>query len=301
MAVGRLSLNWLVNRKAGLQKLKLKRLLIGEGLTLKRLLRSALLVIILTYIGLLLCGVMLGDQLIFQPPRTEYTDTTTTLKIRSRDGVQISAVYLDNPKATYTLLFSHGNAEDLGTLSPTLDSLRRLGFGVFAYDYHGYGTSGGKANEQNAYDDEEAAYQYLVSVVKVPADHIIAFGRSLGGAMAIDLAARQSMAGLVVESSFLSAFRVVTRYPILPFDKFRNIDKITQVRCPVLVIHGRKDEVVSFWHGLRLFESANQPKMNLWVEGAGHNDVAEVAGSEYEQALRDFSATLDRKNTSPAH
>ena len=278
-----------------MRRVNLKRLLIGESLTLKRLLRSTILVIILTYLGLLLYGVLLGDRMIFQPPKSEYRDTAATLKLRSRDGVQISAVYLDNPQATYTILFSHGNAEDLETLSVMLAYLRGMGFGVFAYDYHGYGTSGGRANERNAYDDEEAAYEYLVSVLKVPADHIIAFGRSLGGAMAIDLAARKPLAGLIVESSFLSAFRVVTRYPILPFDKFRNLDKITHVRCPVLVMHGRKDEVIPFWQGERLFESANQPKMNLWVDVAGHNDLAEVAGSKYEQALRDFSLTLAPK------
>ena len=277
-----------------MRKITFKRLLIGD-LSRKRFLRSSILVIILTYIGLLLYGVMLGDRIIFQPPQSEYRDTSATLKLLSRDGVRISAVHLDNANATYTILFSHGNAEDLGTLSPTLESFRRMGFDVFAYDYHGYGTSGGRANERNAYDDEEAAYEYLVHTLHVPANRIVAFGRSLGGAMAIDLAARQPLAGLVVESSFLSAFRVVTRYPILPFDKFRNIDKITGVRCPVLVIHGRQDHVIPFWHGARLFESANEPKMSLWVEGAGHNDVAEIAGDKYEQTLRGFSSTLGQR------
>ena len=118
--------------------------------------------------------------------------------------------------------------------------MRALGFSVFAYDYHGYGTSGGKATEQNAYEDIDAAYNYLTQVLKVPPDRIIAHGRSLGGAVAIDLASRKPLGGLVVESSFVSAFRVVTGYRIFPFDKFRNADKIRQVRCPVLIIHGRR-------------------------------------------------------------
>lgn len=235
---------------------------------------------------------MFSDRIIFQPPQTDYRDTSTTLKLKSRDGVQISAVYLPNPQATHTILFSHGNAEDLGTLAPALEDTRTMGFSVFAYDYHGYGTSGGKANEKNAYEDHEAAYDYLTKVLGVPADRIIAHGRSLGGAMAIDLASRKPLAGLIVESSFLSAFRVVTGYPIFPFDKFRNIDRIRQVRCPVLIIHGREDEVIPFWHGARLFELANAPKMNLWVDAAGHNNLEPVAGNQYAQIMLAFRDSL---------
>jgi fermentation-respiration switch protein FrsA (DUF1100 family) len=236
---------------------------------------------------------MFSDRIIFQPPTTDYKDTSATVKLVSRDGVQVSAVYLPNPQATYTILFSHGNAEDLGTLAYELEDIRAIGFSVFAYDYQGYGTSGGKANEQNAYEDEQAAYQYLTQVLQIPANRIIAHGRSLGGAMAIDLASRKPLAGLIVESSFLSAFRVVTGYPIFPFDKFRNIDKIKQVRCPVLIIHGRQDEVISFWHGERLFELANAPKMNLWVDGAGHNNLKPVAGPQYVRSLQAFRDSID--------
>lgn len=248
----------------------------------------------LSYVGLFFYGTMFSDRIIFQPPQTDYRDTNATIKLKSRDGVQISAVHLPNPQATYTILFSHGNAEDLAALFFELEDIRAMGFSVFAYDYHGYGTSRGKATEQNAYEDEEAAYDYLTQVLHIPADRIIAHGRSLGGALAIDLASRKPLAGLIVESSFLSAFRVLTRYPIFPFDKFRNLDKITQVRCPVLIIHGREDEVIPFWHGERLFELANGPKMNFWVDGAGHNNLKPVAGQQYLQTMLAFRDSLGR-------
>ena len=251
--------------------------------------------ILLSYAGLLLYGTMFSERIIFQPPQTDYRDNSATLKFKSRDGVEISAVYLPNPQATYTILFSHGNAEDLGTLAFELEDMKAMGFSVFAYDYHGYGTSGGKANEQNAYEDEEAAYDYLTQVLHVRADRIIAHGRSLGGALAIDLASRKPLAGLIVESSFVSAFRVLTGYPIFPFDKFRNLDKITQVPCPVLIIHGREDEVIPFWHGARLFELANGPKMNFWVDGAGHNNLKVIAAARYPQVLLSFSGSLNVK------
>ena len=263
-----------------------------ENTSLRRLIFSIIIGLVLSYLGLLVYGTMFAERMIFLPPVTDYRDTGATVKLKSRDGVQISAVYLPNPQATYTILFSHGNAEDLGTLAPELESVRALGFSVFAFDYHGYGTSGGTATEQNAYEDIDAAYDYLTQVLKVPADRIIAHGRSLGGAVAIDLAARKPVGGLIVENSFVSAFRVVTGYRIFPFDKFRNADKIGNVRCPVLVIHGRQDEVIPFWHGERLFDLANQPKMNFWVDGAGHNNLKSVAGSDYVRMLLAFSQSL---------
>ena len=84
----------------------------------------------------------------------------------------------------------------------------------------------------------------------------------------MDLASRKSVAGLIVESAFTKAFLVVTRIPIVPFDKFANIDKIKKVRSPVLVIHGTSDSVIPFSHGQQLFAAANEPKRFLWVEGA---------------------------------
>ena len=268
------------------------------GTSLKRLVFSIIVGLVLSYVGLLLYGTMFAERMIFLPPATEYRDTNATLKLKSRDGVEISAAYLPNPQATYTILFSHGNAEDLGTLTPELEDMRALGFSIFAYDYHGYGTSGGKATEKNAYEDIDAAYDYLTQVLKVPSDRIIAHGRSLGGAVAIDLASRKPLGGLVVESPFVSAFRVVTGYRIFPFDKFCNADKIGDVRCPVLIIHGRQDEVIPFWHGEKLFDLANEPKMNLWVDGAGHNNLKIVAGTEYVRALKSFSDSLSLTGSS---
>lgn len=263
-----------------------------KGTSLKFLVFSIIVGLVLSYIGLLLYGTMFAERMIFLPPVSGYRDTNSTVKLRSHDGVEISATYLPNPEATYTILFSHGNAEDLGTLAPEMESIRELGFSVFAYDYHGYGTSGGKATEKNAYEDIDAAYDYLTQVLKVPPDRIIAHGRSLGAAVAIDLASRKPLGGLIVESSFVSAFRVVTGYRIFPFDKFRNLDKIGQVSCPVLVIHGRQDEVIPFWHGEQLFEMANEPKTNFWVDGAGHNNLKPVAGTQYVRTLHSFRDSL---------
>nr|WP_293347864.1 MULTISPECIES: alpha/beta hydrolase [unclassified Microcoleus] len=265
----------------------MKLLLFGE-FSLKRILSS----LIFIYTFLCLYAVFFSDRLIFQPPPASYQDTSEIIKLSSANGMKISAVYFPNPQAQYTILYSHGNAEDLGYIWSVLQDIRDIGFAVFAYDYQGYGTSQGKPSEYNAYRDISAAYSYLTQQLRVPPKQIILYGRSVGGGPAIDLAARQSVGGLVVESSFVSVFRVLTRIPLFPFDKFVNIDKIGKVRSPVLVLHGKADRVVPFWHGEELFAAAKEPKLNFWVDRAGHNDLMEVAGDRYATTLRRFAGAI---------
>lgn len=266
------------------------QLLVGNE-SLKRVIRSIVLIGIGVYLGLFVYARVFGDRIIFQPPPPSYRDTDEVLKLPSGD-LTISAMHLKNPQADYTILFSHGNAEDLGTLRPALEELRRIGFSVFAYDYRGYGTSHGSSSEDTAYQDIDAAYDHLTRVEGVPPNRIIAHGRSLGGAIAIDLASRKPLGGLIVESSFVSAYRVVTRFPIYPFDQFKSISKIGNVRCPILIMHGTRDEVISFWHGSKLFEAANEPKLSYWVEGARHNDLFRVAGPAYGHTLKRFNEMI---------
>ena len=235
---------------------------------------------------------LIADRMIFLPPPPSYRDTPDILKVPTAGGERIAAVYLPNPGATYTLLLSHGNAEDLGSVLPSLPPMPDPGFGVFAYDYRGYGLSEGRPSEQHVYADIDAAYDYLTRELRVPAARIILYGRSLGAGAAVDLAVRRPVAGLILESPFLTAFRVLTRIPLFPFDKFRNVDKIGRVRCPVLIMHGEADEIVPLWHGQRLFERAPGPKMFVAIPGAHHNDFMRVAGARYTTSLRDFEALL---------
>lgn len=272
-----------------MDKKTLRRLLVGE-FSLKRLVRSALFI----YACVCIYGYFFTDGLIFKPQPASYEDTRETLKLTTADGVRISALYLPNRRASYTILFSHGNAEDLGDIRWVLEELRDMGFAVFAYDYRGYGTSQGNPSESGAYRDIDAAYNYLTQKLGAPPAKIIVYGRSVGAGPSVDLASRQPVAGLVLESPFVTAFRVVTRIPILPFDKFANIDKIKRVRCPVLVTHGMADRVIPFWHGRELFAAANEPKRFFPVALAGHNDVMEVAGEGYAKALREFVEALRR-------
>jgi fermentation-respiration switch protein FrsA (DUF1100 family) len=134
----------------------------------------------------------------------------------------------------------------------------------------------------------EAVYRYVVDSLGVPPSRLVLYGRSVGSGPATDLAARVPVGGLVLESAFVSAFRVMTKVALLPFDRFLNLRHIRQVRAPVLVIHGTDDEVIPVSHGRRLYEAAAGPKQALWIEGAHHNDVPFVGGTRYWTALAAF-------------
>jgi len=264
-----------------------RRLLIGD-FTLKRGVRSLLFI----YVTITLYLYFFSDRMIFIPQPSSYQDSPALLYLNTPDNQKITATYKFNPDATYTLLYAHGNAEDLGDIEPVLNLLYDAGFSVFAYDYRGYGLSEGRPSEANAYEDIEAAYLYLTTELNVSPNRIIAFGRSVGGGSAVDLASRFPVAGLILESSFTQAFRVVIPFPLFPFDKFRNQAKLKQIQVPVLIIHGTADEVIPFTHGQALWETANPPKYRFWVENAGHNDVPWVDSETYVKQLKEFARSL---------
>jgi fermentation-respiration switch protein FrsA (DUF1100 family) len=230
--------------------------------------------------------------MIFQPQPAGYRDDDAIIKLTSLNGAKISAKLLANPKAAFTILFSHGNAEDIGDDEMFLEGIRAAGFSVFAYDYQGYGTSEGKPTERRAYEDADAAYTYLVQTLHVQPNRIISFGRSLGSGPATDLALHRPLAGLVLQSPFTSAFRVLTRVSLLPFDRFNNLRKITRLHCPILIIHGTQDSIINIAHGRELFAAANEPKQALWVERANHNDVPSFAGNRYSDSLKKFAQLI---------
>jgi len=254
------------------------------------------------YISLVVIAVK-SDSIIFQPQPSSYTDAALSAMLARSNpagrvvhlksgGATIAAFYLPNPQARYTLLFSHGNAEDIGQVMFFLQPFYDAGFSIMAYDYRGYGTSSGKPSEDGVYSDANATYDYVTQELHLPPNQIIAMGRSLGSAAAIHLAATRPVAGLIAEAPFLSAFRVLTRMQILPWDKFNNAREIRNVHVPVLIVHGSGDQVVPFWHGRRLYELAHEPKTFMPVLGAGHNDIVLLAGKKYIQALQTFAAEL---------
>ena len=236
---------------------------------------------------------LISDRLLFQPQPPGYDHLPNEVKIPTSNSEKISAVYLEHPNAQYTLLFSHGNAEDLSNVVPFMEQFYDLGYSVLMYDYRGYGTSEGTPSYRKIQKDASSVYRWLVEEKNVAPATIIAHGRSLGGAVAVWTAANHEVGGLMVESSFASAFRVKTTVPLLPWDKFNSVRSIKKVNCPVLVMHGTKDEVLPFWHGKKIYQAASEPKQHLWIENAEHMDYAYVAKEAYFDAIERFISSLE--------
>lgn len=250
------------------------------------------------YVLLALSFWLLADGVLFQPPKHNAKIAPhQAITIPLANQQTLSAVYLPNTKARYTILVSHGNAEDLFSLMPFLTLLQQHGFAVLAYDYPGYGASTGKPSEANTYQAIQAAYQYLIAALDVKPQQIIVFGRSVGTGPSTELASHYPSAGLILESPFLSAFRVYTRWPIFPFDRYNNISKIPSIKVPILLIHGTHDSVIPLWHGQKIFDAIKSPKQAFWVEGASHNNVLAISQASYWQAIQQFVASLNKDPT----
>ena len=268
---------------------------------IKTLFKNLLIFILLTYIIVTGIGVTYSDRLIFLPRPSTYTlsnqhivigSITSSNRYHSSEpsNHKIVAHYLENPEANYTVLYSHGNAVDLGGLQHLQHNFYNHGYSIIIYDYSGYGKSEGSASEQQVYNDVQAVYNYLINDRKIKPEHIISYGHSLGSAIATDLADNNSVAALVLESPFTTAFRVKTVYPVIPFDKFTSVEKIKNIHTPVLISHSIDDPIIPYWHGLELFDTANEPKTFLSFETEGHTQITH--NSTFWQAFSKFVSTL---------
>ncbi|KAJ6835630.1 putative alpha/beta hydrolase domain-containing protein 17B [Iris pallida] len=218
------------------------------------------------------------------------------LRVRTRKGHDVVAVYVRNPKATATLLYSHGNAADLGQMFPLFVELSaRLRVNLMGYDYSGYGQSTGKPTEYHTYADIDAVYECLKEKYGAADEDIILYGQSVGSGPTLDLASRvPNLRAVVLHSAILSGLRVL--YPVKHtywFDIYKNIDKVGLVNCPVLVIHGTSDEVVDCSHGKQLWDLSKEKYEPLWLKGGGHCNLELYP--EYIKHLKKFVSTVNKR------
>jgi pimeloyl-ACP methyl ester carboxylesterase len=211
----------------------------------------------------------------------------------TEDGVRIHAFWLPAPRATRALLFLHGNAGNASHRLPNAALLQRMRIHVLLLDYRGYGLSEGRASEAGVYTDARAGLEHLVRVRGVAEERVVVFGRSLGGAVAVDLAQDRELAGLILESTFTSISDVASPHfgsalASLAGRRFDSSAKIGRVRAPLLFFHGDRDEIVAYPLGRRLYELAPEPKAFEAIPGAGHNDTVEVGGPSYLERIRRF-------------
>ncbi len=218
----------------------------------------------------------------FQPQAPRYSGGEGFFMLESGDGESVSAYFAESPRARDTVFYFHGNAEDIGDIMPLLSTYRLRGYNVFCVDYRGYGLSAGEPTEANVYEDALAGLIFLTETKGIPVDSIILHGRSLGGGPATELALHHNVGGLILESTFRSIYKLYFPVRWVPGDKFCNEGKLGRVQCPVLVVHGKEDQVVPVSHGETLADELPESQMEtFWVEGAGHNDLVNRAGMSY--------------------
>jgi fermentation-respiration switch protein FrsA (DUF1100 family) len=266
---------------------------------LKKTVMSIGIVLLLSYAAIMLLmyfkqGGMLyfPDKVIHETPKNiglQYEETA----FETKDGVSISGWYIPAEKERGVLLFCHGNA---GNISHRLESIKifhSLNLSVLIFDYRGYGKSEGRPTEKGTYRDADAAWDYLLNVKGKSPKNIILFGRSLGGAVAAELALRKNPAGLIIESSFKSVPDLGRKfYPWLPVRLlsrfgYSTIDKVALIRCPKLIIHSPGDEIVPFDQGKAIYGKASPPKDFLEITG-GHNEGFLTSGKVYTEGLERF-------------
>ncbi|KAJ6296198.1 hypothetical protein OIU78_024103 [Salix suchowensis] len=215
--------------------------------------------------------------------------------LETKPGNKIVATFWKHPFARFTVLYSHGNAADLGQMHELFIELRaHLRVNIMSYDYSGYGASSGKPSEFNTYYDIEAVHNCLKKDYGIKQEDLILYGQSVGSGPTLHLASRlQKLRGVVLHSAILSGIRVLCPVKMtFWFDIFKNIDKIRLVSCPVLVIHGTNDDIVDLSHGKRLWELAREKYDPLWVKGGGHCNLETFP--EYIKHLRKFINAMEK-------
>lgn len=249
---------------------------------------DALIYLAIGYGGLFLYAQAVVNSAMFLQPPSSYLDGTEIIKVTTSAGEQIALREFAVADAEYTIIYHHGNEEDIGRITPLMQYYQSRGHQIVVYDYPGYGLSSGKPTEASSVRAAEAVWQYLTTQKNIAPEKLIHLGSSIGTGVAVEMAKRHPSGGVILHSPMLSAFRVITRYPIFPFDRFYNNKKIDQIKAPLWIVHGTEDSIISAWHGRELFKLAKEPKQAYWVEDADHNDLLVVAGENYWQKLTQF-------------
>lgn len=228
------------------------------------------------------------------------------VKIPTKSGSYCAAIVYKCPKKvrnerTKTLIFSHGNATDIGAMFPMQAILSNsLQCNVVSYDYSGYGESGGMPLEKNTYTDIAGVLNWTIEeICGGDASKVILYGQSVGsGPSCYQAMKTDGLGGMVLHSPFMSGMRVLTPSRILGcLDIFPNIDRVRKAKCPVMVIHGKMDQEVPIAHGEALHNATpdHLKREPWWVPDRGHNDITEGRGklAEYLENLRKFLESLD--------
>ena len=236
----------------------------------------------------------------WQPGRLVHEDAW----FQAADGVRLHGWFCPADRPRAVLLYCHGNAGNVASCTPLLRLLTEgLGVSVLLFDYRGYGRSEGTPSEEGVLADARAARRWLARRAGVAERDIVLLGRSLGGGVAVDLAARDGARGLILENTFSSLPDLAAEhFPILPVRLLApmRLDSLAKIRAyhgPLLQTHGDADRTIPFHLAEKLFAAANPPKRFVRAPGGDHNDFPT---REYCRALDAFLSSLPRRGSAPA-
>jgi fermentation-respiration switch protein FrsA (DUF1100 family) len=253
---------------------------------------------ILAYIVIALCLVLIAifyflqTRLIFYPGKLakDYKFKLGGLGeevfLTTSDGERIHGLYFYGVKSDVILYF-HGNAGDLSGWKFVAEDFTAMGYNVLLIDYRGYGKSTGTISEAGFYKDAEAAYSFLLKDKGYSPTNVIIYGRSIGSGVAVDLAGKHGCKGLVLESPYSSLTTLANEK--IPFFlpslylrySFNNLEKMEQVKCPIIFLHGTADELIPLAHTERLFAKFSGKKTKIIVPKGGHNDLNSFEEYDY--------------------
>ncbi len=242
----------------------------------------------------------MGERIAFPAPRASYVFKPDEgfVWLKAAGGVRLAALWLPCAEAQYTLLYSHGNGEDLGEIRPRLEEFCKRGFNVLAYEYPGYGRSEGRPSVDGLYAAADAAWEYLTWEKGVLPNDIAVMGYSMGGAAACHLASTYRPRALILMGAFATALHAIVPKNIFPWVRMLdNERRIARAHCPVYMLHGTRDRVVPFRNGKRLYAAAGQPKYFARVRGAGHYSIPDKAPDRYWDGITHFIRTLQAEDS----
>ncbi len=221
------------------------------------------------------------------------------VETQAEDGVRLHAWWAPAEPERAVVLFLHGNAGNLTHRSDHVRLLREIGCSTLLLDYRGYGKSEGSPSERGLAKDARAGHALAFSLGAKP-ERLVILGESIGAAVALGLALERPCAAVVLVSPFTSIAEMRSRViPLLPVEwvmrtKHDNIGRVPRLDRPLLVIHGEEDEIVPFGMGRRVFDAAGTalasppPREFVALPGTGHNDVPDMGGRRYREAIREF-------------
>ncbi|PIE54606.1 MAG: alpha/beta hydrolase [Dethiosulfovibrio peptidovorans] len=246
---------------------------------------------------------LLFPFLAFHPDRElRCTPTTVGLAYQdvpfmTKDGIQLHGWYIPVEPSRGVVLFCHGNAGNIGHRLESIGIFHDLGLSVLIFDYRGYGRSQGSSSVKGLAVDAKAAWDWLVYDQKISPDEIVLFGRSLGGAIALELTKSVAPKGIILESTFASPFGLLPIGLIAPLlrtalgNPWDSLSAARELDIPTLCIHSPDDEIVPFREGQKLYDAVMGEKSFVEIKG-GHNDSFMMSISTYVPALDDFLTRL---------